>query len=124
MNLQTLELIHKRRLELNQNGSILKGTDEIIFLDGFPKFPLEANVRFHLSPKIKASKVLGGDILLRLPNKEGWFFRTKLKMVYLEKSVKFDHLKHYNTKQIMVIIPLSDLKNRGSKKFEWKLFKN
>ena len=68
--------------------------------------------------------MLGGDILLRLPNKEGWFFKTNLNMVYLEKSVSFQNSQLNNTKQIIVTIPLSDLKNRGSKKFEWHIIKN
>ena len=117
-------IMHQRRLEINNNGNSLNGIDNLIYMDGFSKIPLEANVCFHLSPKIKVSKVLGGDVLLRLPNKEGWFFRTNLNMVYLENSVKVENLNIQKTKQIIVTIPLLDLKNRGSKSFEWKLFKN
>ena len=45
-------------------------------------------------------------------------------MVYIEDSVKVENSTLKKTKQIIVTIPLLDLKNRGSKTFEWKLFKN
>lgn len=77
---------HLRRLYLSAGGDDLRGEDAILY-------PSEAlarawRIRFHLYPGVKASLARDGrSVILALPNREGWRFRTDAPVVRLEKSV-------------------------------------
>lgn len=75
-----------RRLFLAAGGADLRGEET---LSGLTEDLRAAAVwRFHLHPSVKAS--LARDrksVLLLLPNKEGWRFKSNAKTLFLEKSV-------------------------------------
>ena len=43
-------------------------------------------IRFHIHPEVRVSPSQGGDVLLKLPNGDGWRFRSDAPVV-LEESV-------------------------------------
>lgn len=75
-----------RRLFLAPGGADLRGEE---CLEGLPAALSDRGVwRFHLHPSVKAS--LARDkksVLLLLPNKEGWRFKSNSESLELEKSV-------------------------------------
>ncbi|WDI30471.1 heparinase II/III family protein [Hyphococcus flavus] len=77
---------YTRRLYLSAGGADLRGEET---LDGLETKELQAAVwRFHLHPGVKAS--LARDkksVILLLPNKEGWRFKSNCPELTLEKSV-------------------------------------
>ena len=112
---QWLEVIHdgymarwgitlRRRLFLASSGEDLRGEDAILtqiplgktsamrraltghMLTG--RRPSGAEIRFHLHPRVSASKTRDGKaIILRLPHGHGWLFRCKGAAVTLEDSL-------------------------------------
>ncbi len=68
-------IVHKRRLSLSPDGTVLTGGDTLE-----PHATVRARevpyvVRFHIHPDVRVSRAQGGDILLKLPSGEGWRFR-------------------------------------------------
>lgn len=78
--------LHARRLYLSAGGAQLRGEDR---LSGFPGAAgAGVRLRFHLHPGVKASLSRDGNsVILALPNREGWRFRSSLRRLSLEKSV-------------------------------------
>lgn len=77
---------HLRRFYLAMRGDDLRGEDR---LTDAP-FALAAGwrLRFHLHPGVKASPARDGrSIILALPNKEGWKFRSNCRALTTERSV-------------------------------------
>ncbi|MEM6414437.1 MAG: heparinase II/III family protein [Pseudomonadota bacterium] len=77
---------HLRHFYLDASGSDLRGQDELVGVCG----PIGAywRLRFHLHPSVKASLARDGrSVLLALPNREGWRFRSNCKKISIEKSV-------------------------------------
>ena len=77
---------HERRLTLSPQGTVLTGADRLL-----PKFKrrgagLAFAIRFHIHPDMRLSPSQGGDILLKMPNGEGWRFRAG-QPVGVEESV-------------------------------------
>ncbi len=63
----------KRRLHLNQEGTMLRGEDALLGPAGHPFI-----IRFHLHPSVQASMVRDGEaILLKLADGQGWRFRAQ-----------------------------------------------
>lgn len=76
----------ERELTLSQQGLALTGVDRILPA----RKPRAAGfvVRFHIHPDVRLSRAQSGDVLLKLPNGEGWRFRTSLP-VAVEESIYF-----------------------------------
>lgn len=77
---------HMRRFYLASRGDDLRGEDRIVA----PSTALAAawRLRFHLHPGVRASLARDGrSVILALPNKEGWRFRTNCLKVDLERGV-------------------------------------
>jgi uncharacterized heparinase superfamily protein len=76
---------HLRRFYLASRGDDLRGEDRLI---AAPAALLAAlRVRFHLHPGVKASMARDGrSIILALPNKEGWRFRSNCQAVEIVRS--------------------------------------
>ena len=75
-----------RRLFLSSGGDDLRGEEKLA--DADPNLIAAARWRFHLHPTVRASLARDGkSVLLALPNKEGWRFRTNCLKMSLEKSV-------------------------------------
>jgi uncharacterized heparinase superfamily protein len=79
-------LTHERRWQLAPKGNILEGED-IFWGEGAAK-NVQAIIRFHLAPGIKASLAQGGRVvMLVLPNREAWQFSALPVEAHLEDSV-------------------------------------
>ena len=115
----TYGIFHKRKLLLSNDGSSLEGEDELIYSGAPGKIPLEAEIRFHLGPNISASKVFGGDILLRMTNGLGWNFNHKNGKSYIEDSIYIKNSTPLKIKQIIIRNPLSELRSKGSITVRW-----
>jgi len=83
---QSEDAIYMRRLFLAAGGASLRGEER---LEGLAPEMTEAAVwRFHLHPSVRAS--LARDkrsVILLLPNKEGWRFKSNCPELQLEKSI-------------------------------------
>jgi len=79
-------LTHLRRFYLSARGDDLRGEDRLSRTA--PAIGGAWKIRFHLHPGVRASLARDGrSVILALPNKEGWKFRTNCDAVALEKSV-------------------------------------
>ena len=83
---QTADSAYVRRLFLAANGADLRGEE---MLSGLEPGEIDRAVwRFHLHPGVRAS--LARDkksVILLLPNKEGWRFKSNCPELILEKSI-------------------------------------
>jgi uncharacterized heparinase superfamily protein len=80
-------IVHERSLTLSPRGTRLTGSDRLFRHQSRRKrvAPPFA-IRFHIHPDVRVSHSLSGDILLKLPNAEGWRFRHS-GSVAIEESV-------------------------------------
>lgn len=75
-----------RRVFLSGAGDNLRGEDALHAPP--PALSVGWRIRFHLHPDVKASQARDGrSIILSLPNREGWRFRSSAPVMRLEKSV-------------------------------------
>jgi len=83
-------MLHIRRLFLSASGDDLRGEDQLIARDvrrGSDQAEA-ATVRFHLHPDVRASLARDqSNVLLLLPNRDGWQFKAKGGTISLEESV-------------------------------------
>jgi len=76
---------HERELTLSPQGLALTGLDRLVPVRE-RKSPCAYALRFHLHPDVRVSRAQSGDILLKLPNGEGWRFRAS-QPATIEESV-------------------------------------
>lgn len=82
----TADLTHLRRFYLASRGDDLRGEDRLS--RAAPAIGGAWKIRFHLHSGVKASLARDGrSVILFLPNKEGWKFRTNVEAPAIEKSV-------------------------------------
>jgi uncharacterized heparinase superfamily protein len=80
-------ITHERRWQLAPKGNVLEGEDNF-FSEGGQAGTVQAIIRFHLAPGIKASRAQGGRVvMLVLPNREAWQFSAVPVEAELEDSV-------------------------------------
>ena len=80
-------IMHERMLTLSPGGTRLTGCDRLLRQVSRRKKPaVPFSARFHIHPDVRVSPSLSGDILLKLPNGEGWRFRHG-SSVAIEESV-------------------------------------
>ncbi|WP_262273583.1 heparinase II/III domain-containing protein, partial [Microvirga yunnanensis] len=80
-------ITHERRWQLAPKGNVLEGEDSF-FSDGGRAGTVQAVIRFHLAPGIRASRAQGGRVvMLVLPNREAWQFSAAPVEAELEDSV-------------------------------------
>lgn len=75
-----------RRIFVSSGGDDVRGEDQLV---GAPDVLAQNwRLRFHLHPTVKASLARDGrSVILALPNREGWRFRTNCHVLRIEKSV-------------------------------------
>ena len=117
-------IYHKREIMLHDHGNKITGRDELIYSGAPGTIPLEAELRFHLSPYLKPAMVLSGDILLRLKNGSGWSFKTNGNSVSLQESIFVNQLNILKSKQIYINLSLKNLRSSGNKVIQWEFYKN
>ncbi|MGA7675563.1 MAG: heparinase II/III family protein [Rhizomicrobium sp.] len=67
---------HHRELTLSPQGLALTGVDRLVPQKGHAGRAVPFAVRFHIHPDVRLSRAQSGDIILKLPNGEGWRFRA------------------------------------------------
>ena len=101
---------HERQLVLNPQGTVLTGTDRLLPLPKGRRLPRSVPfaVRFHIHPDVRMSQSKGGDILLKLPNGEGWRFRAGGGQIATEESVYLGSETVRRTEQIVILGAVKD----------------
>ena len=66
---------HERELTLSPHGLAVTGVDRLIPVHE-RKETLNFAIRFHIHPDVRVSTAQNGDIILKLPNGEGWRLRA------------------------------------------------
>lgn len=85
------DIVHERMLTLSPQGNRLTGADRLVRQPACRKrAAVPFAIRFHIHPDVRVSPSLSGDILLKMPNGEGWRFRHA-GSVAIEESVYAGH---------------------------------
>jgi len=79
-------LRHERQLILSQQGLAVTGVDRLLPRSARSHAVHTFAIRFHIHPDVRVSPSQGGGVLLKLPNGEGWRFRTGAQLT-VEESV-------------------------------------
>ena len=115
-------LIHQRRIFLATGGNDLRGEDTLLYTGAPGLVPQDAVIRFHLHPRITAQMSLGGDVLLKLPgNAAPWQFKAKGADIRVEDSVVLGPEGLVKCAQIVLTVPLGDIRTSYSKMVKWAL---
>jgi len=116
-------ILHRRRLFLAAGGDDLRGEDVVSYSGGPGAKPGEAAIRFHLHPRVSASLIQNGaSVLLRMPSGAGWRMRATGGRLALNESVYFgEGGRLQRTRQIVIAVPLDDLRDQGSASVKWAL---
>ena len=78
-------------LTLSPHGTRLTGSDRLLRQSSRRRRAgVPFAIRFHIHPDVRVSPSLSGDILLKLPNGEGWRFRHS-GSVTIDESVYAGH---------------------------------
>jgi uncharacterized heparinase superfamily protein len=77
---------HERQLTLSPHGTTLTGLDRLLPKERSRGTGTPFAIRFHIHPDVRMSPSQSGDVILKLPNGEGWRFRSGVTPV-LEESV-------------------------------------
>ena len=67
---------HERELTLSPQGLALTGADRLLPQKDRKGGAVPFAVRFHIHPDVRVSRAQSGDVILKLPNGEGWRFRS------------------------------------------------
>jgi len=95
------EVRHERQITLSQQGLAVTGLDRVLPRAGKGQRSLAFAIRFHIHPDVRVSPSQGGGILLKLPNGEGWRFRTGAPMT-VEESVYLGGETVRRTEQLVI----------------------
>lgn len=79
-------LRHERQVTMSTQGFAVTGADRLLPVPVRNRKELAFAIRFHIHPDIRMSPSQGGGVLLKLPNGEGWRFRSGMP-VAIEESV-------------------------------------
>jgi uncharacterized heparinase superfamily protein len=92
---------HERQITVSQQGLAVTGADRLLPKAGKARPPIPFAIRFHIHPDVRVSPSQGGGILLKLPNGEGWRFRTGAQLT-VEESVYLGGDTVRRTEQLVV----------------------
>jgi uncharacterized heparinase superfamily protein len=110
-------LRHERQVTLSPQGLMLTGRDRLI-ASGPGGAPQTFAVRFHIHPDVRVSRLEGGGILLKLPNGEGWRFRSGGGLLEVEESVYLGGGVVRRTSQLVVTGALREAQTEVAWVFE------
>jgi uncharacterized heparinase superfamily protein len=100
--LSAFGIMHERRIALGSRGDSLTGSDRLVPRTRSRHRDVPFAARFHIHPDVRMSPSQGGDILLKLPNGEGWRFRAGGGSVALEESVYLGGETIRRTEQLVI----------------------
>ena len=83
---QEFGLRHERQINLSPQGTMVTGADRLVPVTA-RRGQLDFAIRFHIHPDVRTSQLEGGGILLKLPNGEGWRFRSGGGALTVEESI-------------------------------------
>jgi uncharacterized heparinase superfamily protein len=98
---------HERQVMLGTRGLALTGLDRVLPANKTKRQELAFAVRFHIHPDVRVSPSQGGDVILKLPNGEGWRFRAGVP-VMVEESVYLGGDTLRRTEQLVLAGTVSD----------------
>jgi len=94
-------LRHERQVTVSQQGLAVTGSDRLLPKSSRARPPIPFAIRFHIHPDVRVSPSQGGGILLKLPNGEGWRFRTGAQLA-VEESVYLGGDAVRRTEQLVI----------------------
>ena len=102
-------ITHERAITLAPHGASLTGRDRLL---PDPKHrhrdPVPFSVRFHIHPEVRVSNAQSGDVLLKLPNGDGWRFRCAGGSLSIEESIYLGNGIVRRTEQLVITGALTD----------------
>ena len=100
---------HERQVMLGTRGLALTGLDRVLPAGNSraKRQELPFAIRFHIHPDVRVSPSQGGDVILKLPNGEGWRFRAGV-AVAVEESVYLGGDTLRRTEQLVLAGTVSD----------------
>ncbi|MGZ5923565.1 MAG: heparinase II/III family protein [Rhizomicrobium sp.] len=94
-------LRHERQVTVSQQGLAVTGADRVLPKPARAHQTIPFTIRFHIHPDVRVSPSQGGGILLKLPNGEGWRFRTGAQLT-VEESVYLGGDTVRRTEQLVI----------------------
>ena len=111
-------VIHERQLQYFHENCKLVGCDKLIKTKNFKSSNFE--LRFHLLPEIKLTKLLNNESILIENNNAGWKFTCKNHNIDIETGLYFGRKNKYvENKNILV----SGLTNSEEQNILWEISK-
>ena len=94
-------LRHERKISLSPQGTMVTGADLLVPVTA-RRGSLDFAIRFHIHPDIRTTRLEGGGILLKLPNGEGWRFRSGGGELTVEESIYLGNETVRRTEQLVI----------------------
>lgn len=102
-------ITHERVITLAPHGASLTGRDRLVPQAKRHRSEQVAfSVRFHIHPEVRLSTAQSGDVLLKLPNGDGWRFRCGGGTLSIEESVYLGTGSVRRTEQLVVTGTVKD----------------
>ncbi len=98
---------HERQITMSSQGLVITGADRLLPKAAKNHKDYAFAVRFHIHPDVRMSPSQSGAILLKLPNGEGWRFRSG-GQVAIEESVYLGSDQVRRTEQIVLTGSIKD----------------
>jgi uncharacterized heparinase superfamily protein len=98
---------HERQITMSSQGLAVTGADRVLPKPGKGRKDTAFAIRFHVHPDVRMSPSQGGAVLLKLPNGEGWRFRSGAP-VSIEESVYLGGDQVRRTEQIVLTGSVKD----------------
>ncbi|HEY4942477.1 MAG TPA: heparinase II/III family protein [Rhizomicrobium sp.] len=92
---------HERQITVSSQGLAVTGADRVLPRSGKGRKDTAFAIRFHIHPDVRMSPSQGGAVLLKLPNGEGWRFRSGAQTA-IEESVYLGGDQVRRTEQIVL----------------------
>ncbi|MGC6537617.1 MAG: heparinase II/III family protein [Candidatus Puniceispirillaceae bacterium] len=122
---QSHGILHHRQIYLTNDGHNLRGSDRLEYTGDPGEIPGFAIVRFHLHPRVSAAILQDMRILLKLPgHKAGWIFKSSGGTAQLEQSVYFDGARRSSCQQIVLSVPVSQIRTIGEVEARWAFIRS
>ena len=100
------------------------GSDHLEYSGAPGEIARMAVVRFHLHPRVTAAMLSDQRVLIKIRgNRTGWVFRANA-TVSLDTSLFFDIEGRMNCQQIVVNVPLADIRSIGRIDIKWAFQRN
>ena len=118
-------ILHHRHIYLTSTGHNLRGADKLEYTGDPGEIPSNAEIRFHLHPKVSAAMLNDSRVLLKIQGqKAGWIFKSTGGQAQLEPSLYFDNGRRVSCQQIVLRVGLSQIRSVGEIETRWAFIKS